>query len=227
LHIGSQITDVAPFALAMERMAELIQQLTAEGHQIRFIDAGGGLGISYKSSQAVDFPELVANYSKAITHPLRKIKKLRLHILLEPGRSLIAPAGVLVTRILYNKKNNSKHFAVVDAAMNDLLRPSLYGALHEIVPIALSRDAVKPIQMDVVGPICESGDFLAHDAVLPVVETGGYLCILDAGAYGMSLASNYNTRPRAAEVLVEGSRVRIIRRRETVKDLLQPEVTCL
>jgi len=146
---------------------------------------------------------------------------------LEPGRSLIAPAGVLVTRVLYNKRNRNKHFAVVDAAMNDLLRPSLYGALHEIVPVAHSGDSSQPIQMDVVGPICESGDFLARDTVLPVVESGSYLCILDAGAYGMVLASNYNTRPRAAEVLVEGSRVRIIRRRETIKDLLQHEVTCL
>jgi diaminopimelate decarboxylase len=226
VHIGSQITDVAPFGLAMERVTELVQQLAAAGHQIRFIDAGGGLGIPYKSSEAVDFSRLAANYAKAVLRPLRQIRKLRLHMLLEPGRSLIAPAGALVTRVLYNKKNGSKHFAVVDAAMNDLLRPSLYGALHEIVAVSAGGPA-QPIQMDVVGPICETGDFLARDAVLPVVETGGYLCILDAGAYGMALASNYNTRPRAAEVLVEGGRVRIIRRRETVKDLLQHEVTCL
>src|SRR5205807_5543896 len=136
-------------------------------------------------------------------------------------------AGALVTRVLYNKKNGNKHFAVVDAAMNDLLRPSLYGARHEIIPVSVGGDAAQPIQMDVVGPICETGDFLARDAVLPVVERGGYLCILDAGAYGMSLASNYNTRPRAAEIMVEGGRARIIRRRESIKDLLQPEVTCL
>jgi diaminopimelate decarboxylase len=227
LHIGSQITDVAPFGLALERMAELIQQLASEGHQIRFIDAGGGLGISYKSSEAVDFLQLTTNYAKAITRPLQQVRKMRLHILLEPGRSLIAPAGALVTRVLYNKKNGNKHFAVVDAAMNDLLRPSLYGARHEIIPVSVGGDAAQPIQMDVVGPICETGDFLARDAVLPVVERGGYLCILDAGAYGMSLASNYNTRPRAAEVMVEGGRARIIRRRESIKDLLQPEVTCL
>jgi diaminopimelate decarboxylase len=227
LHIGSQITDVAPFGLALERMAELIQQLASEGHQIRFIDAGGGLGISYKSSEAVDFLQLTTNYAKAITRPLQQVRKTRLHILLEPGRSLIAPAGALVTRVLYNKKNGNKHFAVVDAAMNDLLRPSLYGARHEIIPVSVGGDAAQPIQMDVVGPICETGDFLARDAVLPVVERGGYLCILDAGAYGMSLASNYNTRPRAAEVMVEGGRARIIRRRESIKDLLQPEVTCL
>jgi diaminopimelate decarboxylase len=227
LHIGSQITDVAPFGLALERMAELIQQLASEGHQIRFIDAGGGLGISYKSSEAVDFLQLTTNYAKAITRPLRQVRKMRLHILLEPGRSLIAPAGALVTRVLYNKKNGNKHFAVVDAAMNDLIRPSLYGARHEIIPVSAGGDAAKPIQMDVVGPICETGDFLARDAILPVVERGGYLCILDAGAYGMSLASNYNTRPRAAEVMVEGGRARIIRRRESIKDLLQPEATCL
>jgi len=227
LHIGSQITDVTPFGLALERMAELIQQLASAGHPIRFIDAGGGLGISYKSSEVIDFPQFAANYAKAITHPLRQLRKLRLHILLEPGRSLIAPAGALVTRLLYNKKNGSKHFAVVDAAMNDLLRPSLYGARHEIVPVSAGSDTVDPIQMDVVGPVCESADFLARDTFLPVVNPGGYLCILDAGAYGMSLASNYNTRPRAAEVLVDGGRARLIRRRETVKDLLHPEVTCL
>jgi diaminopimelate decarboxylase len=227
LHIGSQITDVAPFSLAMERMAELVQQLAADGRHIRFVDAGGGLGISYKSSELGDFPRLAGSYAKAIIGPLRKIRKLQLQVLLEPGRSLVAPAGVLVTRVLYNKKNRNKHFAVVDAAMNDLLRPSLYGALHEIVPVVRNEDSAKPIHMDVVGPICESGDFLARDTVLPVVEPGSYLCILDAGAYGMVLASNYNTRPRAAEVLVEGSRVRIVRRRETIKDLLQHEVTCL
>jgi diaminopimelate decarboxylase len=227
LHIGSQITDVAPFGLALERMAELIQQLASEGHQIRFIDAGGGLGISYKSSEAVDFLQLTTNYAKAITRPLQQVRKMRLHILLEPGRSLIAPTGALVTRVLYNKKNGNKHFAVVDAAMNDLLRPSLYGARHEVIPVSVGSDAAQPIQMDVVGPICETGDFLARDAILPVVERGGYLCILDAGAYGMSLASNYNTRPRAAEVMVEGGRARIIRRRESIKDLLQPEATCL
>src|SRR5205807_1320077 len=178
-------------------------------------------------SQPIDFPRLVADYAKAITRPLRQLRKLGLHILLEPGRSLVGPAGVLVTRVLYNKKNGGKHFSIVDAAMNDLLRPSLYGTRHEMVPVSIRGAATKPVQMDVVGPICETGDFLARDAVLPVVEIGGHICVLDAGAYGMALASNYNTRPRAGEVLVEGSRARLIRRRETIKDLLQPEVTCL
>ena len=227
LHIGSQITDVTPFGIALERTAELIQQLAAVGHQIRFVDVGGGLGISYKSAEPIDFSRLAANYANAITRPLRHLRKMGLHILLEPGRSLVAPAGALVTRALYNKRNGSKHFSIVDAAMNDLLRPSLYGARHEIVPVSVGGAETEAIQMDVVGPICETGDFLARDAILPVVEPGGYICILDAGAYGMALSSNYNTRPRAGEVLVEGGRVRLIRRRETVKDLLQPEVTCL
>lgn len=227
LHIGSQITDVAPFGIALERTAELIQHLVAADHQIRFVDVGGGLGISYKSAEPIDFSRLAAHYAKAITHPLRQLRKMGLHILLEPGRSLVAPAGALVTRALYNKRNGSKHFSIVDAAMNDLLRPSLYGARHEIVPVSAGGAEIEAIQMDVVGPICETGDFLARDAVLPVVEPGGYICILDAGAYGMALASNYNTRPRAGEVLVEGGRARLIRRRETIKDLLQPEVTCL
>jgi diaminopimelate decarboxylase len=227
LHIGSQITDVSPFGAALERAVELAQQLTADGHQLRFIDAGGGLGISYKSSAPVDFPHFAADYAKAITTPLQQIRKLHLHILLEPGRSLVAPAGALITRTLYNKKNGSKHFSIVDAAMNDLLRPSLYGAQHEIIPASTNSIVTPPMQMDVVGPVCETGDFLARDVVLPVVEPGGYYCILDAGAYGMALSSNYNTRLRAAEVLVEGGRARIIRRRETMKELLQPESTCL
>src|SRR5436305_5357674 len=188
LHIGSQITDVAPFTVAMERAAELIRHLTSEGHRIGFLDAGGGLGISYNSSQPLPFPELVSSYAQGITTVLRQLGKLRPHLLLEPGRSIIAPAGALLTRVLYTKRNGAKNFAIVDAAMNDLLRPSLYGAKHEIAPVALN-DPI--IQTDVVGPVCESGDFLARDVTLPAIGPGEYLCVLDAGAYGMSLASNY------------------------------------
>ena len=148
-------------------------------------------------------------------------------LLLEPGRSIIAPAGVLVTRVLYLKRNGNKRFTVVDAAMNDLIRPSLYQARHEITPVSFTKNRNERVQSDVVGPVCESGDFLARDTMLPELTSGENLCILDAGAYGMSLASNYNSRPRAAEVLVEGNRVRLIRRRETVKDLLQEESACL
>ena len=155
------------------------------------------------------------------------MKKPSPHLLLEPGRSIIGPAGALVTRVLYLKQNGNKYFTIVDAAMNDLIRPSLYSARHEITPVNLHDRDERKIHSDVAGPVCESGDFLARDAMLPAVDPGENLCVLDAGAYGMSLASNYNSRPRAAEVLVDGDRVRLIRRRETLKEMLQPEADCL
>ena len=227
LHIGSQIGDVAPFHLAMERAVDLAQQLVSDGHHIRFIDAGGGLGISYSSAAPVDFSELAHRYAEAVTEPLLRMKKPLPHLLLEPGRSIIAPAGALVTRVLYLKQNGNKRFTIVDAAMNDLIRPSLYSARHEITPVNFYTREAKKVRSDVAGPVCESGDFLARDTMLPEVERGENLCVLDAGAYGMSLASNYNSRLRAAEVLVEGDRVRLIRRRDTVKGMLQPEADCL
>jgi diaminopimelate decarboxylase len=227
LHIGSQISDVMPFHLAMERAVDLALELIADGHKIRFIDAGGGLGISYNSSAPVDFNDLAHRYEEAITEPMLRMKKPIPHLLLEPGRSIIAPAGALVTRVLYLKRNGNKRFTIVDAAMNDLIRPSLYQARHEITPVNLVKGRSERVQSDIAGPVCESGDFLARDAMLPAVAQGENLCILDAGAYGMSLASNYNTRPRAAEVLVDGTRARLIRRRETIKDLLQEEAACL
>jgi diaminopimelate decarboxylase len=227
LHIGSQIGDVTPFHLAMERAVDLARQLLADGHKIRFIDAGGGLGISYDSSSPIDFTELAHLYAEAITGPLLRMKKPFPHLLLEPGRSIIGPAGALVTRVLYLKRNGNKRFTIVDAAMNDLIRPSLYQARHEITPVTLTKSRGERVQSDVAGPICESGDFLARDAMLPALTPGENLCIFDAGAYGMSLASNYNSRPRAAEVLVDGARARLIRRRETMKDLLQSEAACL
>jgi diaminopimelate decarboxylase len=227
LHIGSQISDVMPFHLAMERAVDLALELIADGHKIRFIDAGGGLGISYNSSAPVDFHELAHRYEEAVTEPLLRMKKPIPHLLLEPGRSIIAPAGALVTRVLYLKRNGNKRFTIVDAAMNDLIRPSLYQARHEITPVNLVKGRSERVQSDIAGPVCESGDFLARDAILPAVAQGENLCILDAGAYGMSLASNYNSRPRATEVLVDGTRARLIRRRETIKDLLQQEAACL
>jgi diaminopimelate decarboxylase len=229
VHIGSQITDVVPFKLAVERAVQLIDQLAGDGHQIRFLDAGGGLGISYASAEPIDFRELAERYAEAILQPLHQLKPLRPHLLLEPGRSIVASAGALLTRVLYQKQNSSKRFTIVDAAMNDLIRPSLYGAKHEIIPVRLTRPGWEwsTVQSDIAGPVCESGDFLARDAALPPVLDGDYLCILDAGAYGMSLASNYNTRVRAAEILVDGKRARLVRRRETIKDLLRPEISCL
>ena len=221
VHIGSQITNVTPFRETMERVLALVRQLLDDGLNIGYIDAGGGLGISYENDPKLALPKLARLYAKALLAPLRKTD---LHLLLEPGRSIVAPAGALVTRKLYSKENDGRHFAIVNAAMNDLIRPSLYGAYHEIVPVTLPAGNKVPWSpADVVGPICESGDFFARRRELPPVEPGELLAILDAGAYGMVLSSNYNTRPRAAEVLVEGSRTRLIRRRETLRDLLRAE----
>jgi diaminopimelate decarboxylase len=226
LHIGSQIRDVSPFRLAMERAADLIAQLKVEGQSIRFVDAGGGLGISYSSTDPVDFPALAQRYAEAIMGPLRRLGGSPLHLLIEPGRAIVASAGALLTRVLYQKQNGSKRFTIVDAAMNDLIRPSLYGARHDIVPAVLKAGS-EQVQSDVAGPVCESGDFLARDAILQAANPGAYYCVLDAGAYGMSLASNYNTRLRAAEVLVDGRSAKLVRRRENLKDMLRNETSCL
>lgn len=218
VHIGSQIRDVNPFREAMERVADLVRELRSEGHDIRYVDAGGGLGISYDQSDFEAFPDRVAAYAQALTAPLRD---LNVHLLLEPGRSIVGPAGILLTKVLYKKTNGAKKFLIVDAAMNDLIRPSLYSAYHEIVPV---QSGAQPRQkVDVVGPVCETGDFLARDRELPEANEGDLLAVLDAGAYGMVLASNYNTRPRAAEVLVDGAKAKLIRKRETISDLLRAE----
>ena len=221
VHIGSQIADVAPFREAMERVASLASSLRAEGHDIRFVDAGGGLGIHYEHNPEENFAAQAKQYAKALLRPLQG---LGMHLLLEPGRAIVGPAGALLTRVLYRKRNNGKQFVVVDAAMNDLLRPSLYGAYHEIVPVVL-RQGRATENVDVVGPVCETGDFLARDRELLTVQESELLAILDTGAYGMSLASNYNSRPRPAEVLVDGKRVRLVRKRESIRELLAPERT--
>lgn len=218
VHIGSQITDVRPFAAAMERIADVVRALRAQGHSIKYLDAGGGLGINYEGERDCNFSQYAANYGKALCGPLLD---LDVHLLLEPGRSMVAPAGVLITKVLYKKNNNGKRFLVVDAAMNDFLRPALYGAYHRIMPVRFSGDQLQKV--DVVGPVCETGDFFARDRALPDVEEGDLLAIMDVGAYGMVLASNYNSRPRAAEVSVEGKSAKLIRRRETVADLLRAE----
>ena len=219
VHIGSQITDVKPFGETMVRVAELVRQLREDGHQIDFVDAGGGLGIAYDDRKLPDFEDYVAEYSEALLRPLRGLK---VHLLLEPGRSILGPAGALLTRVLYKKTNGAKKFLVVDAAMNDLLRPSLYNAYHEIAGVELNDRSSETV--DVVGPVCETGDFFARGRELPLSNEGDLLAILDAGAYGMALASNYNTRPRPAEVLVDGKSVKVIRRRESIADLLRSEL---
>jgi diaminopimelate decarboxylase len=226
VHIGSQITDVAPFGEAMERVADLVRELRGDGHRIDYIDAGGGLGIAYENANGLEFSAIVTAYARALAGPLRG---LDVRLLLEPGRSIVGPAGVLVTSVIYRKENDGKRFLVVDAAMNDLIRPALYGAYHQIVPVTQragsSRNELQKCELtDVVGPVCETGDFFARDRELPVVDEGDRLAILDAGAYGMVLASNYNTRPRPAEVLVTGKSVKLIRRREKVSDLFRAEV---
>ncbi|HVM91968.1 MAG TPA: diaminopimelate decarboxylase [Terriglobales bacterium] len=218
VHIGSQITDVTSFKEALSRVADLVRELRGAGHDIRYVDAGGGLGIPYMQSKE-PFATQIAGYAKAVSEPLRK---LGVHLLLEPGRSIVGPAGALVTRVLYRKRNNGKRFLIVDAAMNDLLRPSLYGAHHEIVPLQLSTPEKETT--DVVGPICETGDFLARGRELAVIQEGDLLAVLDAGAYGSTLGSNYNTRGRAAEVLVDGAKARLIRRREIPADQMRLEI---
>ena len=217
VHIGSQITDVATFQSALDRAADLVGSLRQQGHNIRYVDAGGGLGINYEGMQD-NFEKQIASYARAV---LKALRGLNVHLLLEPGRSIVGPAGVLLTRVLYRKTNHSKRFLIVDAAMNDLLRPSLYGAYHEIIPVSgRSRETETT---DIVGPICETGDFFARDRKLPVANEGELLAILDAGAYGAVLASNYNTRGRPAEVLVDGARSKLIRRRESLQDQLSRE----
>ncbi len=217
VHIGSQIREVGPFAEALRRVRGLVEDLRVDGHLIRYVDAGGGFGIEY--GQAVFHPQgRVREYACAVQDAL---SGLRVQLLLEPGRFLIAQAGVLLTRVLFTKANGTKHFTVTDAAMNDLIRPALYGAHHEILPVRQNAGTSQVV--DLVGPVCESGDFFARDRAI-AAEPGDLLAVLDAGAYGMSLSSNYNSRPRPPEVLVENGQARLIRRRETMDDLLAPEI---
>ena len=220
VHIGSQILSVEPFQAAIERVADLVKQLRSHGHDIGYVDAGGGLGISYSPQAEFDFASRVSEYSRAL---LKGLQDLKVHLLLEPGRTIVGPAGALLTRVIYVKQNGAKRFIVTDAAMNDLLRPALYKAHHEIVPAVRSADRSAAI-FDIVGPVCETGDFFARDRELPEVKEGELLAILDAGAYGMSLSSNYNSRPRPAEVLVRGRSAKLVRKRETISDLLKPEL---
>ena len=221
VHIGSQISDVRSFAAALERVASLVRGLRRLGLAIRYVDAGGGLAIPYNGARQ-DFRRQFAAYARAVLPPLRG---LGVHILLEPGRSIVGPAGVLLTRVLYRKTNSSKRFLIVDAAMNDLIRPALYSAQHEIVPIRLAPPgAARREKTDVVGPICESGDFFAHGISLPAVSEGDLLAILDSGAYAASLGSNFNSRLKPQEILVNGSSARSIRRREHAADLMRLEL---
>jgi diaminopimelate decarboxylase len=219
VHIGSQIRKVDPFAAALARVTSLIAELRKDGHDIRYVDAGGGLGIDYGTANFHPDHQ-VEKYAAALAKGLADEKA---HLLLEPGRFIVAQAGALLTRVLVVKKNGSKTFVITDAGMNDLIRPALYHAHHEIIPIK-QPTGKSTITADIVGPVCESGDFFARDRVLPTVKPGDLVALLDAGAYGMSQTSNYNSRPRPAEVLIDGSKTSLIRRRETMRDLLTPEI---
>ena len=219
VHIGSQIRVSEPFGDAVARVVALVKSLHQEGVVIRTIDAGGGLGIDYTLEPMVDPAEAVRQYCAAISGA---VGDLDVELLLEPGRFLVAQAGVLLTRVLYVKNNGGKTFVVVDAGMNDLIRPALYQAYHEIV-VVRPRDGSASRKVDVVGPVCETGDFFAQDRVLPEVQPGDLLAILDAGAYGMTQSSNYNSRPRPAEVMITGKKAKLVRRRETMRELMAAE----
>jgi len=214
-HIGSQILDPKPIFEAVDKVLALAAELRAQGHPIRRLDLGGGLGVAYREGEQAP---AIGDFVRGMDARLRD-SGLRIEV--EPGRSIVGPAGVLLTRVLYRKRNGSKEFVIVDAGMNDLLRPSLYRAHHEIMPVR--KSSLPRITADVVGPVCETGDFLARDREMADAMPGDYLAVMTAGAYGFALSSNYNSRPRAAEALVEGATFRVIRARETYADLIRGE----
>ena len=213
-HIGSQLTSTSPFADAAGRVRDFIEVLQGEGADIRYVDLGGGLGIRYDDEEPPD----PADYAKAL---MEGVRGLDVTLVLEPGRSMVGNAGILLTRVLYLKRTEAKNFVVVDGAMNDLVRPSLYGAFQGLRPV--DRREAEPMTADVVGPICESGDFLAQDRDIQPPEPGDLMAVMSAGAYGFTMASNYNTRPRAAEVLVDGKQFAVVRERETLEGLVAGE----
>jgi diaminopimelate decarboxylase len=245
-HIGSQITEAAPFVAAIEKLAPLVSELKSK-YAIEFFSVGGGLGIAYESSVASgsgdwwtsqrSHPLTIRQYVDAILPPLTR---LGLRILLEPGRLLVGNAGILLTRVRYIKETAQKKFAIIDAGMNDLIRPALYGSYHEIVPVEKitqpSPQSSPPgrggreapgegrTKIDIVGPVCESGDFFAQDREMPELRAGDLLAVMSAGAYGFVMASNYNSRPLPAEALVRGDEVALIRKRQTIEDLVRGEI---
>jgi diaminopimelate decarboxylase len=212
-HIGSQLLEIAPFVEALDKVLALVDRLAAAGIRLEHIDLGGGLGIRYRD----EAPPRVADYLAPV---LARLKGRHEKLILEPGRRLVGNAGLLLTRVEFVKDGEDRRFAIVDAAMNDLMRPALYDAWHDIVPVRERAEATRPVE--IVGPVCESGDFLGRGREL-AVAAGDLLAILSAGAYGMAMSSNYNSRPRAAEVMVEGDRVHLVRRRETVEELFAQE----
>lgn len=218
IHIGSQITESAPFVSAIEKMVNFILQLKKEGITLEYLNIGGGLGIIYDK----ETPQTAQKFAAKV---LPLLKKTNLKIILEPGRFIVGPAGVLVTKVLYIKKTLKKKFVIVDSGMNDLIRPALYQAYHRILPLHYQRQSMRDVEkVDVVGPICESADFFAKDRFMPKVKEGDFLAIMSAGAYGFSMSSNYNSKTRAAEVMVKKDKVYLVRKREGYKDLIQKEI---
>jgi diaminopimelate decarboxylase len=212
-HIGSQITELSPFADALDKVLELVDSLEREGIVLHHLDLGGGVGIRYQD----ETPPPAAQYVQTL---LGKLVGRPHKIIIEPGRALVGNAGLLLTKVEYLKHGETKNFAIVDAAMNDLARPALYDAFHDIQPVRPGNGAVQ--NYEIVGPVCESGDFLGHDRALPLNE-GDLLAIMSAGAYGMSMSSNYNTRPRAAEVMVDGEQFHLVRERERIEQIYAGE----
>lgn len=213
-HLGSQIFDIEPYQQTAVRLAGLAGECMALGHNLGYLDLGGGFAIQYKD----EVPPSMESYAKAIFSAVRKTE---LRLIIEPGRSVVGNSGILLTRVIGTKKTPTKQFVIVDAAMNDLIRPSLYEAYHEILPVNQSNEV--SVRVDVVGPVCETGDYLGLDRELPDAETGDLLFVTCAGAYGSSMASNYNSRPRAPEVLVDGTQFRVVRTRETLQSLWENE----
>jgi diaminopimelate decarboxylase len=214
-HIGSQLLDPSPILEAVDRVLALAATLRAQGDPINHVDFGGGLGVAYHGGEKAP---AIGAFVESLQARLRDSG---LSVMVEPGRSIAGPAGVLLTRVLYRKRNGAKEFVIVDAAMNDLIRPALYHAHHEIIPVR--KNSLPPVTVDVVGPVCETGDFLARDREMANAMPGDFLAVCTAGAYGFVQSSNYNSRPRGPEVLVEGSGYRVIRRRETYEDLVRGE----
>ena len=230
MHLGSPIITVDPYRQGIDKGLVLIDKLREQGHKITIWNMGGGFGIHYKKNEA-----LPASAFAEVIVP--GVQKSGCKLVLEPGRFIVGNAGLLVSRVIYTKDSGGKHFVIQDAAMNDLIRPTLYDSFHRIWPVAPGQEFAAPpedyqvenpgtMKSDIVGPVCESGDFLAKDRYLPPVERGDLLATFSAGAYGMAMASNYNGRPRAAEVLVDGGEHHLIRRRETYEDLIRPELEC-
>lgn len=221
-HIGSQLIDASPYSAALSKVLELVETLSREGIEINHLDLGGGIGIRYKDETPPNIGEVLRSLAIQVKNWAEQLNRPMPSLSFEPGRSIVGNAGVLLTEVQYLKSNEGKHFAVIDAAMNDLMRPALYNAFHEVAAVKQTSDAPER-QYDLVGPVCETGDWLAKDRSLKL-DQGDLVAILSAGAYGQTMASNYNSRGRAAEVLIENGQARLIRRRETIEDQLSTEL---